>query len=79
MITQTGECRSTGKKKGGEIPRPGRDVVTVIVLCGFNLADFLRELYRFGRQLIGCEIVNVNAAQTAGFRTAQNIGFILID
>jgi hypothetical protein len=42
-------------------------VVTVIVLCGFNLADFLRQLYRFGRQLIGCEIVNVNAAQTAGF------------
>ena len=32
-------------------------MVTVIVLCGFNLADFLRELYRFGRQLIGCEIV----------------------
>jgi hypothetical protein len=50
----------------------------VVLLCGFNLRTFSGSFTGFVASSSG-EIVDVNAAQTAGFCTGQNSGFILID
>jgi hypothetical protein len=63
------------RKKSGELP-------ALIVmgyfsfLSRFALAHGLRQLYRAGRQFIRGEIVDVDAAQSAGFRTDQDVRLV---
>lgn len=66
------------RKKAGKIPRPACDVV-VALLCGFNVANFFRQLYRLGCQLLWRKVVDVNAAQATVLCSGQNGGFILIN
>lgn len=71
------EATEEGTKKGGKIPRPACDVV-IVLLCGFNFANFFRQLYRLCRQLLWRKVVDVDAAQATVLCAGQNSGFFLI-